>query len=130
MGVIMTGKVMWSYPEELNDAGLVHVFAGLLSFVPPLHHHTGEIALIDNQIVIEGDTDLTIPFGNIEQIYLGFDDVYRSTYVKNNGLFWQPLRLTFNTLNGTQVVYLIIDHNFIGARNKDWYQMLTDLYQR
>lgn len=129
MQTILEGKVMWSYQQELCDAGLLQEVSAMFSFVPPLHHHSGEITLTENEIIISSDDEkLVINLAQLDQIYMGFDDTFKATYVKNNGLFWQPLRLVYQTAASKETIYLIIDHNFIGSQNKYWYDTLTALF--
>lgn len=129
MEIILEGKVLWSYQEELSDAGLLQEVNALFSFSQPLHHHAGEIALTENEIIISGvDEELRINLAQLDQIYMGFDEIFKSTYVKNAGMFWQPLRLGYHTSTSTNTVYLIIDHNILGSQNKLWFQTLTGLF--
>ncbi|HEX8376492.1 MAG TPA: hypothetical protein VF602_01655, partial [Pedobacter sp.] len=58
------------------------------------------------------------------QIYLGFDETFPRTLVKNLGLFWQPLRLSLS--NGLHL-YLIIDFNMLGAKNHLWFKGLKKM---
>jgi hypothetical protein len=74
-----------------------------------------------------GDEDLEISLGSLEQIYLGFDEVFPRTLVKNFGLFCQPLRLTLST---GQKLYLIIDYSMLGAKNQLWFNGLKEMLSK
>ncbi|OKS84978.1 hypothetical protein [Mucilaginibacter polytrichastri] len=130
---ILQGKVLWSYADEYAQISEgIKFTAAIVSLGNPLHNHTGYIALTENQIIIEGqegDLDLTIPINAINEIYLGFDDVFTLTSLKNFGAFWQPLRLEFYAGHLLQRVYLIIDHNGLIAHNKRWYEALINILQ-
>lgn len=81
-----------------------------ISGVPPLHNHEGEIYLTSDSIIIKGDENLNILLSSIIQLYHGYDDTYRSSYVKNFGIFWQPLRVEFYTgFDRLNRIYLIIN---------------------
>ena len=111
MNILMSGHVLWSYEDEVAQSGLREEISALFSLIKPLHHHEGEIALTDTNLII----NLNIPLGKLNQLYLGFDEVFKPTYVKNAGMFWQPLRLRYNENDHLITVYLIIDHSFIGT---------------
>ena len=125
---LLTGKVLWCYEVELQQANLADEFRGMMSFTMPLHYHEGEIALTSNSLVINGDADLRIPLDNLQQLYMGFDDQYRRTFVKNGGLFWQPLKLSYVDNAQMRSVYLIIDFSWFGVKNQLWYETLKALF--
>ncbi|MBS1523439.1 MAG: hypothetical protein JST50_20730 [Bacteroidetes bacterium] len=128
MNILMSGHVLWSYTDEVAEAGLEDEIRALFSFVKPLHYHEGEIILTDNSLIINGDIDLNIPLTDISQLYLGFDEVYKSSYVKNAGVFWQPLRVSYYGDGTQKVVYLIIDYSLIGiAKDKQWFNALREI---
>lgn len=131
---ILQGKVMWSYDYEMADfTSAQKLMTGLSGIGGPLHNHKGYIALTDEQILIEGqddDEDLTIALTSINELYLGYDDIYTSDSVKNLGLFWQPLRLEYFDNNyQTNKIYLIIDYSGFFSHNKKWYESLTSMLQ-
>ncbi|MDO3624561.1 hypothetical protein [Mucilaginibacter sp. BT774] len=128
MNILMTGQVMWSYPDEIAESGLKGEIRALFSFVKPLHHHEGEMLLTDSNLIINGDIELNIPFTNLSQLFLGFDVVYKSTYVKNTGVFWQPLRISYYDGGMLNTLYLIIDHSIIGAaKDRLWFDALPQV---
>lgn len=123
--VIYEGNVLWAFDTEIQAMDFSERFlARQFSFVPPLSKHNGRIYLTDASIVIEGDDDLTIPLNDINQLYLGFDDVFSVASAKNFGMMWQPLRINFGY---DRTVYLIIDHNFFTASNKRFFGMLKEM---
>jgi hypothetical protein len=87
MNILMSGHVLWSYADEIAESGLRDEIAALFSLIKPLHYHEGEIALTDTDLIINGDINLSIPLGKLHQLYLGFDEVFKSTYIKNVGMF-------------------------------------------
>lgn len=124
MNVILTGQVLYSYQHELLERDSFANLGAHFSGIMPFHKHTGEIALSANKLFVSGDEDLQIPLASIEQIYLGFDESFPRTLVKNMGLFWQPLRLSLSNGN---TLYLIIDYNMLGANNQLWFDGLKEL---
>ncbi len=128
MNILMKGHVLWSYADEVAESGLRDEIRALFSLVKPLHHHEGEILLTDSSLIINGDINLNIPLGNLNQLYLGFDEVFKSTYVKNVGMLWQPLRVSYYDNAHLITVYLIIDHSFIGtAKDQQWFDALKEV---
>jgi len=124
--ILYEGNVLWATDNEITAMDFSERFlARQFSFVPPLSRHRGVICLTDKSILIEGDEDLVIPLNHINQLYLGFDDVYSVASVKNFGLFWQPIRVNYGN---DLVVYLIVDYNFFGSSNKQFFGMLTELF--
>ena len=131
---VLQGKVMWSYDHEMAEfTSAQKVMTGLSGIGGPLHNHNGYITLTSEQVLIEGqerDDDLIIPLTAINQLYLGYDDVFTAYSVKNAGLFWQPLRLEYFGRNRqTNKVYLIIDHMVLYNHNKKWYETLISMLQ-
>jgi hypothetical protein len=126
---ILSGKALWCFDYELQQANLADEFRGMMSFTLPLHYHKGDISLSNTAIYINGDVDLHIPLNSLEQLYMGFDELYKSTYVKNGGLLWQPLKLSFTGHPQAQAVYLIIDHNWFTVKNKLWFDTLTTIFE-
>lgn len=124
MNVILTGQVLYSYEHELMERDSLADLGAHFSGVGPFHKHAGAIALTADKLFISGDEDLQIPLVTIEQIYLGFDEAFPRTLVKNMGLFWQPLRLSLS--NGNKL-YLVIDYNILGAINQLWFDGLKEM---
>jgi len=124
--ILLNGNVLWAFDHELEKNSHASRFAGLFSFQRPLHHHQGEIILSNSQLVITGDEHVIISLNSIDQLFLGFDDLYPVSSVKNWGAFWQPLRIEYSNPQ-TQTIYLVIGFNSISAQNKLWYDALKEL---
>lgn len=126
--ILLEGSVLWAYDHELANKTPESRFSGLFSFMKPLHYHEGLIVLSHNQISINGDEQLNITLGSMDQIFLGFDEFYPASSVKNLGAFWQPLRIEYSSFSiKTQKIYLVIGYNGISAQNKLWYETLKKL---
>jgi hypothetical protein len=124
MNPILLGQIHWCYDYEVLQRDSLNELAAHFSGVNPFHTHAGKITLTGDKITITGDEDLEISLGNLEQIFLGFDEVYPRTLVKNFGLFWQPLRLVLST---GQQLYLIIDYNMLGTKNQVWFNRIKEM---
>lgn len=127
----LEGTVLWSYDYEIDRYHPIDkITTGFLS-ASPLHDHKGYIALTSAAIIIEGQSyneNLTIALTSLNQLYLGYDDLYSSLSYKSPGTFWQPLRIEYYiNQNQLQKVYLIIDYNGLFSANKKWYKMLTQM---
>ena len=128
MNILMSGHVLWSYADEIAESGLKDEIRALFSFVKPLHHYEGEVLLTESCLIINGDVNLIIPLSNLNQLYLGFDEVYRSAYVKNMGMFWQPLRVDYDDAGIQNTIYLTIDYSIVGiAKDQQWFNALKDV---
>ncbi|WEK21408.1 MAG: hypothetical protein P0Y49_09680 [Candidatus Pedobacter colombiensis] len=122
---ILEGRVHWAYNYELeNKKKWVKYISGLFSFVSPLHQHTGYAVLTDRILYVCGDKNVTIELQSIEEVYLGFDEIFPASSAKNFGLFWQPLRIRFG---GNQVIYAVMDYNGINSSNQLWFDSLKSM---
>ena len=128
MESLLTGSVLWSYDFEINQQEPVRRLLTHVSGMTPIHSHQGEIMLTGKGLTIVGDVNLYINNDEFEQLYLGFDEIFTRTMVKNFGLFWQPLRITFNKGHHRETIYLIIDYKmFIAKGNKTWFNALQQV---
>ena len=129
MRSLLNGQVLWSFDFELQNVGQEQEFRGMFSFMPPIHHHSGNIFLTPRQLIIEGDESVTVNLYDLEQLYLGYDVIYKRSYVKNGGIFWQPLRVSFSASNKSDTIYLVINYNFLGTQNHIWFQTLKQFFR-
>jgi len=128
---MLEGNVLWSYDHELDgekEFGWLKRIAGMFSFLKPMYKHEGNILLASNGLFITGDEQLELPLSHIEEVYMGFDDLFPASSVKNFGAFWQPIRIK-STVSRTesQTVYLVINHTGIFSDNKTWFNTLISL---
>jgi len=131
---LLQGSVKWSFDYELAElSGTYKIMTSMMSFIPPLHRHDGNIALSNYELIIEGindDIDLSVKLGEMKQIYLRSDDLFPMISVRSLGVFWQPLRIEYYTSGSeTQFIYLIIDYNGIFTHDKDWFNTLIQILQ-
>ena len=128
---MLEGNVLWSYDYELNEEkryGWLKKISGIFSFLKPMHNHEGNILLASNGLLITGDEHLELPLTHIEEVYMGFDDVFPASSVKNFGAFWQPIRIkSFISNSESQTIYLIINYSGLFSDNKTWFNTLISL---
>nr|WP_199156518.1 hypothetical protein [Pedobacter sp. ASV2] len=124
---ILEGQVYWGYDYALNDkSSFMKGVMGLFSFTPPLHQYSGRAILTKSELLFIGDCELCLPLYRIEEVYMGFDEIFPASSVKNLGLFWQPLRVKFN---GDQTIYIVFDYNGIYTNNQIWFTTLKEMLQ-
>nr|WP_199158347.1 hypothetical protein [Pedobacter sp. ASV2] len=126
---LLEGNVLWSYDHELDTkTSWIKKIAGLFSFLPPLHHHEGAILLTNHSLSISGDEDLVLPLRDIEEVFIGFDELFPASSVKNFGAFWQPIRLKASPgMADVLTIYMVINYNGLFTANKDWFNALIRL---
>lgn len=121
--VLLSGNVKWSTADEVLHRAAVDQVGVHFSGVGPFHCHAGQITLTDQAIYIEGDVDLSFNLGDLEQLFIGFDEVFPRTLVKNFGMTAQPLRLQVGAAVG--VLYLFIDYNMMAFTNNQlWFNSI------
>lgn len=125
---ILEAQAFWSFEHELANKDSISQIAAQFSGVPPIHDHEGSLTLTTSYLSIIGETDLIIQLADIDQLYLGFDDIYRRNFIKNLGLTCQPLRITYSNASNAEVIYVIADYNFVGcAMTEQLFNQIHDL---
>lgn len=124
MKLILQGHVLWCFEAEVKSRGILDAIGGHVSGVLPFHHHKGEIALTSQSILLSGESEMELPLLQVKAVFLGFDDAYPNTIVKNFGATWSPLRLT---LQDDTILYLIIDYRMGVTSNPIWFETLKNL---
>lgn len=127
MNFLLKNRVLWSYDHEVEQRNAIDNIGVHFSGVGPFHAHEGEIILTETNILISGDESIEIELNGIDQLYLGFDDIFPRTLVKNFGLFWQPLRISFYRSGLSNSIYLIIGLNMFSCENQLWFNTLKEL---
>ena len=126
MNIILSGNVLWSFDFEVENRNRNEDYAFHFSGIKPFHCHNGEIFLMNDAIkVVDDHHPLTIPLSEITELFLGYDDIYSPSLGKNFGMFWQPLRIT---VNDEKRIYLIVNYDYLGTKNKIWFNTLTEMF--
>lgn len=116
MEILFESTVFWGYDYEFEAKSGLNQIAAQFSGVPPIHEHSGNLFLSTGTLQITGDEDLLIRLSDIEQLYLGFDEIYRRNFIKNLGAFCQPLRITSSNGITKNTVYLIAGYSASSCR--------------
>lgn len=120
--LIYEGTVYWAMDTEILAMDLTERYVGRhFSLTPPLSQHEGRIYLTNTAIHLEGDQQMIILLADITQISLDFDEVFSAASVKNFGMFWKPLRVTYGL---DHIIYLIIDYTLMISNNKRFFEIL------
>ena len=123
-----TAQAYWIFRDEFNNLSYFDSFRGMFSGAVPIHSGFGSLSLNNSEISLESEEILfTLPLQAITEIYLGFDDLYTSNYVKNFGLFWSPLRITFIDEKIDNSLYIVTDFDHFTTQNEKWYKLLTGI---
>ncbi len=125
---LLEGEVIWTFDHDLEVHEPRRTLAGFFSFNALPQSGGGHAVLTPTEILGSGSDGLRIPLASISQLYLGFDELYPASSVKNFGAFWQPLRIKYSTSdNPESAVYLVTDYNGIFTSNQIWYDTLVRL---
>ena len=124
---ILKGYTYFISDFELESLTSSDILPYQISSFRPLYTSEGAISLTEKELLIGGSNNIQIPLPNITQLYLGFDDLYKAVFVKNFGLFWQPLRISYLEYGQTKIIYLIVDYNMLFSKNKKWFKEMMFL---
>jgi hypothetical protein len=128
MEPLFEAGVYWSYDYELESKSGINQIAAQFSGIPPIHEHAGDLYVSNAGIRIEGDSELQIALTDIEQLYLGFDEIYSRNFIKNFGAFCQPLRISSSNGFTRSTIYLIAGYNFSTCSpTKNLFELLQSL---
>ncbi|MCW4022088.1 MAG: hypothetical protein NWF02_02855 [Candidatus Bathyarchaeota archaeon] len=127
---------LWIFKEEIGHKDFTDWFAAYTSFMLPIHRYKGEMHLFDDAIVFHGKNAKTgevnivsIPFQNITDLCLGFDDTYKRRESRSGSVNEAPLRIDYRDGNSVQTVYSFIDFSRVsrGNKNQDWFSTLQKM---
>ena len=128
METLFEAAVFWAYDHELEAKSGLNQIAAQFSGVPPIHEHSGNLLLSTGTMQITGDMDLLISLRDIDQLYLGFDEIYKRNFVKNLGAFCQPLRITSSNGITMSTIYLIAGYSSSSCMpTQNLFTLLQDL---
>ncbi|MFT3903507.1 MAG: hypothetical protein QM727_10050 [Niabella sp.] len=130
MDFILEDTVLWIFDDDIPAFNMAEISFRQMAGHAALFNYTGNIFLTQHAILIEGEQNLSIKLAALNEIYLGFDEVYKPSYIKNFGLFWKPLRITYLANNiRTERVYLHIHQSLFGNRNAKWYNTIKSIIE-
>lgn len=97
-----------------------------MPFSVPIHEDRGTLHIDRGSMRFEGEDllHLEIPFRDIVDAHLGFDDRYKRRFEQGFGLLGKPLRITHVTSGRREDVYFYIGFSFVGRRSENaaWYR--------
>ncbi|MCJ7698961.1 hypothetical protein MUO56_01750 [Candidatus Bathyarchaeota archaeon] len=126
---------IWAFGEDILDLRkkLGEEFEAHTSqpLGTPLHKYEGQLSLEDEGISLVGESKdshkefrLVVPFGDVSDVYLGWDDVLRRW--KDTRALIKPLRITFEN-QGKKALYIYakrVGARIYGKQNKTLYERL------
>ena len=123
-----------AFEEDIKEADFIDWLEAHTSFMMPLHRYKGMIELNSDNIVFTGvdvkngeEYNLEIPIKNINDVHLGFDDVFKR---RDDRSPWnKPLRIRFKEDDDEKTIYLFINfHRTLRTTdNKKVYQKLIEI---
>ena len=128
-------EAIWAFGEDILDLRkkLGEEFEAHTSqpLGIPLHKYEGQLSLEDEGISLAGRNKdshkefcLVVPFGDVSDVYLGWDDVLRRW--KDTRALIRPLRITFED-QGKKALYIYakrVRARIYGKQNKTLYEKL------
>ena len=129
--MISQSPALWAFEEDILSRSWLDWLAAHISFGKPLHRYEGTLTVHDNLLQLTGedkrtkeDFSLDIYKYQIEQLYLGFDDVFTALETRGLGLTWLPLRILFTNNGKKAKIYLITNYQFGRTGNKEYFEFL------
>jgi hypothetical protein len=130
----------WSSAEQVQNHSWADWLAAHTSFLPPLHHYKGDIAITPQSgLLLEGthkDTKenfrLLIEKKDLISCKVGFDETFKRRYDRQLGFEYQPLALTFKQNDKTETIYLSIDISnklWRSSKNDEWSTYIQGLIE-
>jgi hypothetical protein len=122
------------FAEDFPRRNFGDWLAAHITFALPPHRYAGILAVKESGLLFSGtDTveekavEIRIPRHRIEEVFIGYDEVYSVWQVRSLGFFWAPVRLKFTADTGqTSTLYLITGYDRLGTTNRDFYRFLTE----
>ncbi|RAJ19875.1 hypothetical protein [Pedobacter cryoconitis] len=128
MCILLETNVLWSSDYELNQKNVFDHMAAQFSGIPPIHNHEGYLVVTEDLMKIDGDVELEIRLSEITELYRGFDENYPRNFIKNFGMFCQPVRVKYFQDFSYKIIYLIVGYNFFGcAKGQALFDLLQEL---
>ena len=125
---------LWAFEEDILSRSWVDWLVAHVSLGKPLHRFEGMLTVHDNFIQLTGkdkrtkqDFYLQIVKYEIEQLYLGFDEIFCTSETRGLGispLSWLPLRISFTKNEEERKLYLIVNYQFGKSDNTEYFEFL------
>jgi hypothetical protein len=135
MDEIKKDSALMAYREDLEDRGFLDRIKVHLTYEKPVHRYEGTIILYSNKLLYsakdiqtEKDHFLEISREDVQEIHIGFDDIYKIGEDRLMGAGFQPVRITFLNQGLEKTAYFIMEFDRVDRRiykNTDWYDELV-----
>lgn len=129
--MIAQAPALWAFEEDIVNRTWLDWLSAHYSFGKPLHRYEGQITINAGSIELNGfDKKTKEPFEliiykpELEQVYHGFDEVFKLSEARGMGLTFLPLRLAFTKDDKTHRLYLIINYRFCKTDNAEYFEFL------
>jgi hypothetical protein len=131
---IRKDSALLAYREDLEERGFMDWIKVHITYEKPVHRYEGTLTLYPNKLIFSGVDIQTekeyfqeIGKEDVQDIQLGFDEIYRVREDRLLGDGFQPLRLDFIDNGKLITAYFIIEFDRVERRtykNSDWYDEL------
>ncbi len=123
-----------AYEEDIKNANICEWITAHTTGFNPLHRYIGALEVKEGKLVFKGkdrisgrEFSLNIPFENIKEIYLGFDEVFRR---RDERAPWnKPLRIKYMEEGKVKTIYVFASFKrFLRVtENRRVYKLLKDV---
>jgi hypothetical protein len=127
-------NALMAFKEDIQKRGLIDWLVAHTSFAKPLHRYEGELTLWNDRIFFKGEDKkarqryaLEIGKNDVEDIFYGFDNIFRRGEDRALGISFQPLRIKFRKNGSIVALYFIIEYQraLRTSNNKEWFTELN-----
>ena len=131
--MIFESSALLSFSEDIQNRSFTDWIKAHISFMYPLHAYNGRVRIEGNMFMFSGaerktgnDFQLNIFRNEIEELYLGYDNVFTVFETRNLGFGWKPIRITFTRNQRTLRLYLIVNYSLGKTDNAIWLEILKN----
>lgn len=126
-------EALLAFEEDVKKRTICDWVRAHTSFARPVYKYDGSISIEDDHLVfsgIEKDSGRRMLFHvdrkDLEEIRLGFDDVYKRGLDRSLGLAFKPLRISYWEDGDLRTFYVITSFERIrrSSNNLEWYNRL------
>lgn len=129
--MIFQTPAIWLFEEDVKTRSWWDWLTAHTSFLLPLHRYRGKLFIMDDHLELQGrdkrtkeEVMLYISKYSLEQVHLGFDEVFSLAETRGLGLSWQPLRIRYDASGETRTLYLIANYRISRSDNAKLFDFL------
>lgn len=129
-------NTLMAYEEDIKNKSFWDWLKAHTSFMKPLHRYRGNLNLGGENLVFSGKDVkkkisffLEIPYKNILDVFLGFDDIFKRREDRQIGLFgFMPLIIRYKLEEGEKSLYIFANfHHSLKGRTSDNKEVYEEL---